>query len=67
LREEMEAAGVCWYLLAKRVITWTELTEKMSILDVEMMAHAYIAVNSMEARARKKGDKPPGPSGRKRK
>lgn len=50
----MEATGVCWYLLAKRVITWTELTEKMSILDVEMAVHAYIAVASMETRANKR-------------
>jgi hypothetical protein len=63
----MEATGVCWYLLAKKVITWTELTEKMSILDVEMAAHAYIAVNAMEARARKKAEKSGGPPGRKRK
>lgn len=50
----MEAAGVCWWLVAKGVISWTELTEKMSIVDVERVAHAYIAVKAAEYRMNKR-------------
>lgn len=60
----MEAAGTCWWLLAKRVISWTELTEKMSIMDVERTAHAYIAVTAAEYRAKKRANKEK-PKGRK--
>jgi hypothetical protein len=50
----MEAAGVAWYLIAKRVVSWTEVTERMTLLDVERCAHAYIATAAMESRAAKR-------------
>lgn len=45
------------YVIDERLASWTEVTEKMNVMEVERLIHAHVARQSQRERVRRSREK----------